>query len=286
MTATRIILLADRTRDAIAEYLAEVRDVLRQHADVVAEFEIDGEPLPVNLDVDMAVVLGGDGTLLSQARRLRDRGIPLVGVNFGRLGFLAQFDWPSLRDQAAEVFAGHAQIKQRMILAATVQDADGTTVHEDIAINDCVITSGPPFRMMELHTHIDDAEGPALGGDGAIIATPIGSTAHNVAAGGPIVHPDLDAMVFTPMAAHSLAFRPIVLSSDCTLTIEITRANSGTAVVIDGQANVHVDAGSIITIQRDARRVPFVANPSASFWQRLQDKLHWAAPPSYRKSTT
>jgi NAD+ kinase len=278
-----VLLLVDPERPVVAALLNEIRAFLNRHARVVAELTTNSDPLPRDLKPDMAVVLGGDGTLLSQGRRLVDSGVPLVGVNFGRLGFLAEFDWQSLQQHADVVFSGGAPIRERMLLAAVVHDDDGRVVHQDIAINDCVITAGPPFRMIELQLGVDGAAGPDLSGDGVIVATPLGSTAYNVSAGGPIVDPSLPALIITPLAAHSLAFRPFVLSADCEIRVDVRRANEGTALVTDGQVSMPLAVGQSVTIRRHARRTRFVGNPSSTYWRVLLDKMRWAAPPTYRE---
>jgi NAD+ kinase len=278
----RILLLVDPDRAAVAQRIDEVRAFLHRHADLAAELRADGDPLPRDLKADMAVALGGDGTLLSQARRLVDAGIPLVGVNFGRLGFLAEFDWQSLQQHAAVIFSGRAPLRERMILCASVHDESNRRLHEGMAINDAVVTAGPPFRMIELRLSVDGSEGPDFSGDGLIVATPLGSTAYNVSAGGPIVDPRVDAIIITPLAAHSLAFRPCVLGAECEARISLARANEGTTLVLDGQVSVPLKVGQSVSIRRDQRRVRFIGNPSGSYWRILLDKMRWAAPPTYR----
>jgi NAD+ kinase len=278
MPRPRIILLSSSAHADTARHAPQVRSWINKHAEIVRELEADDAPLPPGLAADLAIVLGGDGALLSQARRLIDLGIPLVGVNLGRLGFLAAFDLESLHAQMDLVFGSNRPIVEHMILSATLDGRTGA----DIAINDCVITAGPPFRMIELALTIDGEQGPVLTGDGVIVSSPVGSTAHNVSAGGPIVHPALEAMIITPNAAHSLAARPLVLGGDSTLTIHVNRANVGTTLILDGQVNRALRAGQSVTIRKDSRKARFVANPASTYWQVLQQKLHWAAPPTYR----
>ena len=282
MARPRVLLLADRSRPRVVEVLDEIRTGIGKWAEVVAEFDTDLAPLPDTPDADLAVAVGGDGTLLSQARRLVDRQIPLVGVNFGRLGFLAEFDWETLQQHAAIVFGPDPPIVEHMMLAAAVYDAGGTAVHSGLAVNDCVVTAGEPFRMIELRMSIDAEEGPSFSGDGVIVATPVGSTAYNVSAGGPIVDPKLEAMIVTPLAVHSLAFRPFVLCPTCELRIEIRRANVGTTLVLDGQVPIPVETGQVVKINRHARMARYVANPATSYWGTLLDKMRWAAAPNYR----
>lgn len=262
--------------------LDEIRTGIGKWADVVAELDTHLDPLPDDIEADLAVAIGGDGTLLSQARRLVERQIPLVGVNFGRLGFLAEFDWQTLQQHAAIVFGPDPPIVEHMMLAAAVYDPSGTALHSGLAVNDCIVTAGEPFRMIDLRMTIDGAEGPSFSGDGVIVATPVGSTAYNVSAGGPIVDPNLEAMIVTPLAVHSLAFRPFVLCPACELRIEVRRANTGTSMVLDGQVPVRVETGQIVKIHRHDRMARYVANPSTSYWGILLDKMRWAAPPNYR----
>jgi NAD+ kinase len=278
----RVLLLASRLRPEVSRLIGDLRHVIEKRAKVIAECEPDDKPIGSTKDFDLAVVLGGDGTLLSQARRVFNCGLPLVGVNFGRLGFLAEFDAQSLEQHADVVFGPNPPIQEQLILTAEVCEKDGRCVQQDVAINDCVISAGHPFRMIELHLSIDGNLGPSLTGDGVIIATPVGSTAYNVSAGGPIVNPNLDAMIITPIAAHSLAFRPIVVNAESTIEIEILRCNEGTTLVLDGRVTLPLKVGQAVRVKRHAKRARFVTNPSSSYWQILLEKMRWAAPPTYR----
>ncbi|MHC5023481.1 MAG: NAD(+)/NADH kinase [Planctomycetota bacterium] len=283
MPRPRVILLGQFHRLDVAEVLESLRPEVQERAEVVAELEADGDPLPDDLEADLAIAIGGDGTLISQARRLIDRQIPLIGVNVGHLGFLAEFDAQSLIECAAIIFGPDPPVHQHLVLQAAVRDAGGKTLTEGLAVNDCVISAGRPFRMIELSMSVDHAEGPMLTGDGVIVATPTGSTAYNVSAGGPIVHRSVDAMVITPLAAHSLAFRPIVVGADSTLEIDIVRANPGTTTVLDGQESMPLAAGQRVIVQPYVRKARFVTNPVTSYWRILLDKMRWAAPPTYRE---
>ena len=281
---TQVVLLANRSRPEVPALIGDLREMIGRHAQIAQELDADGQPLPPTLQADLAVVLGGDGTLLSQARRVVGRRIPLVGVNFGRLGFLAEFDWESLQEHAGVIFGPNPPVHEHMILSIQVCEPSGKCAHEDIAINDCVVTAGHPFRMIELQLSIDGDAGPTFTGDGVIVATPVGSTAYNVSAGGPIVHPKLDAMIITPIAAHSLAFRPIVVSASSTVEIQVRRANDGTTLVLDGRVTVPLKVGQRIRVGRHSERARFIVNPSSTYWEILLEKLRWAAPPTYRNA--
>jgi NAD+ kinase len=278
----RVLLLANHSREEVRDLIDEVHKHISKHAELVAELEADGELLSSSCEADLAVVLGGDGTLLSQARRVVDRDLPLVGVNFGRLGFLAEFDWQSLQQHADIVFGPKPPIHEQLVLTVDVCDPNGTCVHQDVAINDCVATAGHPFRMIEMQLMIDGEVGPTFTGDGVIVGTPVGSTAYNVSAGGPIVHPKLDAMIITPIAPHSLAFRPIVIGANATVEVQLVRANEGTTLVLDGRVTVPLKKNQRVRVQRHPKRAKFVANPSSTYLKILLEKMRWAAPPTYR----
>lgn len=282
---TRTLIISATRRPGTADVLAVVRRIAATHSEVVGEYDVE-DTLPAAVKADRAVVIGGDGTIMAALRQLVDRAIPVVGINIGRLGFLAEFDTQSLLAHAAQVFGPEPEVRQRMVLTAVVRRAGGELAYEGLAINDCVVTAGPPYRMIELAlsfgTESEPEAGPEFLGDGIIVATPVGSTAYNVSAGGPIVHPDVEAIVVTPAAAHSLAFRPTVLPSHCDVTARVVRANEGTTLVLDGHINVSLRVGDTVTVGRHHGMARIVACPDVAYWQTLVDKLRWAARPKYR----
>ena len=287
MARRGVVLLVNQTRPGVTERLDEARATISAHAELRGVLEADSSPIDDSCAFDLAVVLGGDGTLLSQARRLLEHKRPIVGVNFGRLGFLAEFDWDSFLLHAPMVFGPAPLVRERMVLAVNVTDEHGAVRIESSAINDCVVAAGSPHRMIELRIRTsargsEAKDGPDLTGDGVIVATPIGSTAYNVSAGGPIVHPDVDAIIVTPNAPHSLAFRPVVIPTSLELLIGVVRANEGTSLVLDGQLTHQLVAGDVVRIARHPIRAKLVGNPSNSYWQTLLDKMRWAVPPTYR----
>lgn len=277
-----VVLLANRERPGLGPVVDEVRRVVKHHASIVAELEAEAAPIDSKIQFDRAVVVGGDGTLISQCRRILDRGVPLVGVHFGRLGFLAEFDAESLAEHAAMVFGSNPLVRSRVAIEATVRNAAGKVVHRGRAVNDAVITAGPPYRMIELRLRFGREEGPLLTGDGVIVATPVGSTAYNASAGGPIVHPDNEALIVTPHSPHSLAFRPIVAPSHVDIEVEVMRANEGTAILFDGQELQPLAVGDRVSIARHHTAAKFIGNPRVSYWRTLVEKMRWAVPPNYR----
>lgn len=279
MPPCRSAIISSRKPGRAANLLPEVREIIAAHGELLAELGPE-DALPE--EADRLVVIGGDGTLIAAIRRTLGSGVPILGVNAGRLGVLAEFDVDSLRTHATDIFGAEPLVREHLVLGVTVLSPDGSKRLESVAVNDSVVTAGPPFRMIELQLTIDGSEGPNLNGDGVIIATPIGSTAYNVSAGGPIVQPSVEAMVITPVAPHSLAFRPIVADASTSVEIVVTHANAGTTLVLDGQVNHALEEQERILVRRQEQRAHLVGNPSSPYWMTLIEKMRWAAPPTYR----
>ena len=277
----RALLIVNHDKPEAARTAEAIRPIVARHASVEV-IEAHEEPLAAAWAFDFAVVVGGDGTLIAQARRLLEFGKPIVGVNAGRLGFLAEFDASDLEKHAGLVFGAKPPLRERMLLAVEVERASGVR-ESGTAINDAVITAGAPHRMIEMSLRIDDDDtGVDIIGDGVIIATPTGSTAYSASAGGPIVHPDVGGVTITPICAQSLAFRPVVVRSSDPIALVMRRVNEGTCVVLDGQRYISLGRGDTVRMREHARKALFVANPSNRYWDALRAKMKWAAPPSYR----
>ena len=245
-------------------------------------------------DIDAMLVLGGDGTLLSTARRLGGRQIPVMGVNFGRLGFLSSFTPDELRPMFEQFVAGKLPISQRQMLdiavlpkeVSGVDPLDAAAVAANASfnctvLNDCVMTAGPPFRMIELDLGIDGPTGVRYFGDGVIIATASGSTAYNVSAGGPILWPGVDGICITPLCPHSLSFRPVVVGMAQRIVATMMRVNRGTTLVCDGQDTCDLDAGDRVIVQTSKKTLRLVENPHARQIKTLAEKLYWGSTPRY-----
>lgn len=283
----RTLLLVNTAKPNAVAAAVDVRALIQQHATLHAELPADSTPLPAQArDADLVVVLGGDGTLLSQCRRCIDLRAPLLGVNLGRLGFLAEFDMPAFKDQAAALLTSK-DLPTEGMSALTVEVFAGRTKtprFTGLAINDAAITAGPPFRMITLSLSIDNQRGPTLLGDGVIISTALGSTAYNLSAGGPILSPRVNALAITPIAAHSLSFRPVVVPADARIEIRVERANAenaahGTTLVLDGQSTTHIATGDRVVLTRHTLRVRLIRNTKSDYWARLISKLNWATTP-------
>ena len=234
------------------------------------------EALP--LAVDLLVVLGGDGTLLSVADRIGDAGCdtPILGVNFGRLGFLTEVTLPELLPALESALAGTAMVHERAMLRVTAL-RDNQRLAEHVVLNDVVVTRGTISRLIYLAVFVDDLFVTNVKADGLIIATPTGSTAYNLAAGGPIVHPDVEALVVTPIAPHSLGNRPIVVPGHASITVRAA-ADHGRGevyVTFDGQTVVAFDTGDELVVRPAERPLRLLGSPSRGYYDTLREKLRW-----------
>lgn len=281
----RIYVVANITRPNVEAFLDERLDWIRQRAEVVGvnrHRTID--PGPINADA--ILVLGGDGTLLAAARGLAGQPIPLMGVNFGRLGFLSNFTPAEFERDFESLINKKLPITPRLVLQIVVRPRESEEPRfSSMALNDAVVTAGPPYHLIEMELTIrgphDQPGQIRCSGDGIIIATPSGSTAYNLSAGGPILMPGAEAVAITPICPHSLSFRPVVMSMTSTITIAPLRVNPGTTLFCDGQASTQLHAGERISIARAERDVLLFENPHSSRWDALAEKLHWAVGPQY-----
>ena len=227
--------------------------------------------------VDLLVVLGGDGTLLSVADCAvkADVEVPILGVNFGSLGFLTEATLPELYPSLESALSGAARIEERMMLRATTIRA-GLPLPDHLALNDVVITKAARARMTDLSVFVGDEFVTRVKADGLIVATPTGSTAYNLAAGGPIVQPVVDAIVLTPIAPHMLTNRPIVIPASSIVRVQPMMAERDELyVTFDGQAGYQLEAGDEVRISRAERRVRLLRPSPRSYFDVLRQKLKW-----------
>lgn len=265
------------------ETLALAREVARRFTDrkVIAEphlAESLGWPVvPLEKlanDADLVVVLGGDGTLIHAARVLRGRSAPILGVNLGSLGFMTEVRQDEFFDILAEVLAGRFKVDSRMKLSCRLwRGAD--LILEDEVLNDVVINKGALARIAAHETIIDSEYVTTYYSDGIIVATPTGSTAYSLSAGGPIVHPALDSVIVSPICSHALTPRPIVVPPDRTIQISLKSETVDVYLTLDGQSGHALQSGDRIEVQRSPHRTFLIRNPRMGYFAILRQKLHW-----------
>jgi len=226
-------------------------------------------------DCDIAVVLGGDGTMLGIARRLARHGTPLVGINQGRLGFITDIAFVGYEAPLAAILEGEHDEEQRAMLEGHVE-RDGARIFEGIALNDVIVSRGATAGMVELRIEIDGDFVAILRADGLIVGSPTGSTAYALSAGGPILHPGIAGWVVVPIAPHDLSNRPIVVPDSGTVAIEIV-AGRDASVNFDMQSLTSLAHGDRIRVRRSGGTVRFLHPRGWSYFATLREKLHWAS---------
>ena len=266
------------TLDALRKHL-ENRDISvyigETTADNITGTRIEDSGLPVGETIDLAVVVGGDGTMLHVARGLASYALPMIGINLGRLGFLTDLSADRMYKDLDELLSGEFTVEERIMLQ--VQISNGRkTLNETVALNDVSITKGNTGRMIEFDTHVNSEPLGRTRGDGVIIATPTGSTAYALSAGGPILHPLLPAIVFAPICPHTLGHRPMVLDDSSTVELEILDlAGAEGNVFIDGLKQLAVSGNEVIRISRANTVTRMVRINSHNHFTALRSKLGW-----------
>ena len=224
---------------------------------------------------DLAIVVGGDGTLLTAARSLADSGVPIVGVNLGRLGFLVDVSPDTMTERLEEILSGQYTEEQRFLVETEIIRHD-TVVQTASALNDVVLRIKNVVRMIEFETWIDGNFVNVQRADGMVVSTPTGSTAYALSGGGPILHPSLEAMLVLPICPHTLSSRPIVVDSGSDIEIRIRENISETGqVVSDGQNNIDVAAGDRVRVRRKDRKIRLLHPADYDYFSILREKLHW-----------
>ncbi|MBK8915686.1 MAG: NAD(+)/NADH kinase [Phycisphaerales bacterium] len=270
----RVAIIGSPDKKAAPEAMQRIRRWLNGRAEVtLAEITRDAGRVAA-ADAQLVIVLGGDGTLISVVHGLGASQVPVMGVNLGKLGFLADFTVEELEQEGEFLFSGELPVTRRIMLRVEHHAASGA-ISESVGVNDCVVLAGPPFRVVELTIETDSDLVAHVRGDGLIVATPSGSTAHNLSAGGPILEPTLDSFVLTTICPHGLSYRPLVISSERKITVGATRANPGTAYVVDGQAPRPLAFGDQLVLSRHPSTFAIVRNPRHSPWHALRRKLKW-----------
>lgn len=279
----RIIVLTGSDRPDI---LSAWQD-LRTHLETVRDVEVVGvfssnEKIPEDLLADIVVVLGGDGSILRGCRQLGQRQLPIIGVNLGRLGFLTDLSPAEFRKGLPALKRGQYTTVEHLMFRCTHHHSDGTVTTE-LGLNEVTVTSAGALKMLDISLRIDEEEVTTFSCDGLIISTPVGSTAHNLSAGGPILRQELKVFVITPICPHTLTVRPIVDSADRVYRLSVKDAPHGVMVVIDGQIRRPLSSNDYIEICRAEPTFKLIRLTGHSYYGTLHRKLGWQGQLDYRE---
>ena len=225
------------------------------------------------------ITLGGDGTLLRGARLLDGAQVPILGINLGRLGFLTTCGTDEIGEAVRALASGKYLAESRMALRAAAVDGDGVNRQEWRALNDFVVHKGGFARVVRVGLSVDGDSIGTYAADGVIISTPTGSTAYSLSAGGPVVVPTVESILLTPISAHTLGVRPLVVSPDAEVVIDTTQSSEALMVTVDGQVGTELTPGEKLVVRRAENPVLIIRQPGNSFFERMRVKLGWGGPP-------
>lgn len=275
----KAFVFANRQRETVSRALEDALPLVRKHVEVeevdlsIPEGEVAGR-------ADLAIVFGGDGSILRVARALGSRQVPTIGVNIGKFGFLAEIGPHELGNIIADLAAGTFEVAPRMMLRCRAMRGDAL-LKESIGLNDVVVSRGALSRLSSIGLFIDDEHVTDYNGDGLIISTPVGSTAHSLAAGGPILEADLAAFAVTPICPHTLSNRPLVIPAQRTIELVVNPTRLPLALTIDGQVYAELEPGDRITIRRADQEFKLIKTGARSYYKTLREKLGWGGHPNY-----
>ncbi len=273
----RAVVIFDGGRPHLRERAEALLPTIKRYFEVVwIQEDLEGEFRPHG--AELAVTMGGDGTILRSARLMGSEQLPVVGVNLGNVGFLAALQPEQLDKALPEVVAGrHALIDHLMFECSVLNDRGESAPR--LGLNEAAVLTGPPFSMLEAQLYIDSDLVATYNCDGLIISTPVGSTAHNLAAGGPILRKDLQAFVISPISPHTLTNRPVVDSAERVYEVVVPNPNEGTTLVVDGQVVAPLVAGDRVRVRRADAVFQLAEVSGQSYYRTLRHKLDWGRRP-------
>ncbi len=262
----RIILVYNPLKEQARKEQEEIRNYFAYKGVKISVFSSDVKTLPI---ADLCITLGGDGTILKVAKKLLKSNTPILGINLGLLGFMAEVDPKEKYEVIEEILKGKSKPEKRMLIEMKLNSKNY------IAVNDCVIHSGRSMRVILLKVKIGKHLLADYIGDGIIFSTPTGSTAYSLAAGGPVVQPEVESIIITPICPHVLSQKPMVVSSKSVLTVEIPeyKSNKEILVSIDGQENLKISPGDKITIKKSKNYLSLFVHPHRDYCEILRTKL-------------
>lgn len=269
----RVAILGAPDRQRVRSEAARLKPIIAQHAEIVTEdFEFQyGFEDP---DIDLVIVFGGDGSILQTARQLAGRQIPVLGINCGNLGFLAALSPDDFLEVWPRVCCGVFEVIDHLMLEVNLI-RDGASTCKQLVLNEVAVLGGPPYQILGIDLFADGVLATRYRCDGLILATPIGSTAHNLSAGGPILRRNLQAVVISPISPHTLTYRPLVDSADTEYEFNVSEPDESTSVVVDGRILSQLLPGDRVQVRRAASSFEMLSVPGQNDYRTLREKLGW-----------
>ncbi len=275
----KILILGDKSKKKVKETIAELEPLFRKKS-ILSIIDISDEDGIKQISADLAFVFGGDGTILSASRKLNDKQIPLIGVHLGKFGFLADLTSGEVVKSLETIFSGEYVISHRMLLTCKLI-RDKRVINETLGLNDAVVSRTSLSRLISIKLYVNNKTVATYSSDGLIVSTPAGSTAHSLSAGGPIVTPDMEAFVITPICPHTLSNRPLVVSGNSTIELEQISESKGVGLTIDGQIYFDVMTGDRVVIEKAEKKLQLIDIQTRTFYDVLREKLNWRGQPAY-----
>jgi NAD+ kinase len=272
-TRPRVMVLGMGERPYVAAEAARLRPAIEALADVIV-WDLCFTADLSQVDADLAFVFGGDGSILRAAIQMGYRQAPVLGVNLGKLGFLADLSPSEMLASLPEIVAGKYRVVEHLMFRCRVERR-GQVVLDRLGLNEAAVLAGPPFAMLEVHLYVDSELATTYSCDGLIVSTPIGSTAHNLSAGGPILRKDVQAFVISPISPHTLTNRPVVDTAERIYELVVPKPHAGTSLVVDGRVWGILEPDDRVRIERAAPSFKLVEMPGRGYYRTLREKLGW-----------
>jgi NAD+ kinase len=269
----RVLLVGSGNRPRVKEEARRLATLIERHAEIVLtdlEFEHDLS----QVEAELAIVLGGDGSILSAARQMGNRQIPVIGVNLGKLGFLADVQPREFEQLLPDICAGRFRAIEHLMLDCTVIRS-GKVIRRQLGLNEMAVLGGPPYSILNIDLYVDAELATTYSCDGLIISTPVGSTAHSLSAGGPILRKNLQAFVISAISPHTLTVRPVVDTADRVYEVVVQDPTAATSVVVDGQALCTLSAEDRVRVVRAQSRFKLIEVRGHTYYRTLREKLGW-----------
>ena len=275
----RVVLLGFAGKSGVLDEAERLRPSLEKHAEIV-DADFTGQKDLSEVRADLAIVFGGDGSILRAAHQMGRRQLPVIAVNLGKLGFLADVSPHELPEVLDDFASGKLDVIEHLMLVCRVLRGDEVR-YQGLGLNEVAVQTGPPFTIMDVNLYVDSELVTTYSCDGLIVSTPVGSTAHSLSAGGPILRKDLQAFVVSPISPHTLTNRPVVDSAERVYELVVADPKPGTSVVLDGRVCCGLEAEDRVRVHRAEERFKLVAAPGHSYYRTLREKLGWGGRLKY-----